>query len=100
MAKDRIGMPVQEKQSFGDQLPPKQVSWRTQMQRFVVEVDGQAKSDYPTRELAEVEAKRISDGFPKVQVRIADWQSDSVTKLGKTVAKVEADADGESSDEG
>ena len=96
MAKDRIGMPVPEKQSFGDQLPPKQVSWRSQMQRFVVEVDGQAKTDYPTRELAEVEAKRISDAFPKLQVKIADWQSDSVTKLGPTKAAPEV----EEADEG
>ena len=95
MSKDRIVMPSGDKQSFGDQLPPKQVSWRTQMQRFVVEVDGQAKSDYPTRDLAEVEAKRISSAFPKLQVKIADWQSDTVTKLGPTKAAVEVEDAGE-----
>ena len=95
MSKDRIVMPVVEKPVAGDQLPPKQVSWRTQMPRYVVEVDGQAKSGYPVRADAEAEAKRISDAFPKVQVRIADWQADSVKTLGKTTAKVEPEVESE-----
>jgi hypothetical protein len=89
MAKDRIVMQSADKPAFGDQLPPKQVSWRTQMPRYVIEVDGQAKSGFETRELAEVEAKRISDAFPKLQVRIADWEFDSVRTLGPTQATAE-----------
>lgn len=80
-----------DKSTFGDQLPPKQVSWRSQMARFVVEVDGQAKSGFATRDLAEAEAKRISDAFPKLQVKIADWETDSVRTLGPTQAKTEAE---------
>jgi hypothetical protein len=93
MAKDRIVMPSGDKPSFGDQLPPKQVSWRAQMPRFVVEVDGQAKSGFAERELAEAEAKRISDAFPKLQVKVVDWETDSVRTLGATQGKPEAEAE-------
>lgn len=93
MAKETIVMPQGEKTSFGDQLPPKQVSWRAQMPRFVVEVDGQAKSGFAEHAEAEAEAKRIKAAFPKLQVKVVDWETDSVRTLGATQAKPEPEAE-------
>ena len=74
----RLESPKESSTSSEPQLPPKQISWRAQMARYVVSVDGQAKSSYATREAAEAEAQRISARFPILQVRVSDWQRDTV----------------------
>ena len=56
-----------------------------QMARYVVYVDNQAKSSFDARESADQEAKRISDRFPVVTVRVSDTEKDSATSLGPTV---------------
>ena len=79
-----------EAQTSGEsQTPPRQVSWRSHMARYVVVVDGQAKSSYAKQDDAEVEAKKISSKFPILQVRVKDWERDSVTTLGPTSAPPE-----------
>jgi hypothetical protein len=77
------------KDSSGDQLPPKQVSWRAQQARYVVSVDGQAKSSFEDKADAEAEAGKILARFPKLQVRVTDSQRDSVQMLGPTKAPEE-----------
>ena len=73
------------------QLPPRQLSKRPQTARFVLSVDGQAKSSYDTREAAEAAAKRISDKFPVPTVTVTDTEQDSVRNLGPTQAPKEPD---------
>ena len=50
---------------------------RPQTARYVVTVDHQAKSSFDTCEAADQEARRISDGFPKVAVKVIDSETDS-----------------------
>ena len=47
-------------------------STRLSYERFVVSVDGQAKSSFAKVEDAQKEADRIATGYPKVIVRILD----------------------------
>ncbi len=59
---------------------------RPQTARYVVTVDHQAKSSFDTCEGAEQEARRISDGFPKVVVKVTDTESDSTKTFGQAQA--------------
>jgi hypothetical protein len=59
---------------------------RPQTARYVVAVDHQAKSSFDTCEAADQEARRISDGFPKVVVKVTDTESDSTKTFGQARA--------------
>lgn len=54
------------------QQPPKQVNWRSQLNRYVLVVDGQTKSSFTDKTVADAEAKRLLDRWPALSVRIDD----------------------------
>ncbi|MDB5650391.1 MAG: hypothetical protein JWL62_1911 [Hyphomicrobiales bacterium] len=72
-----------------DPQQKRQLAKRAQMARYVVSVDRQAKSSFDTREAAEQEARRISEGFPVVTVSVSDSENDSAKTLGPTHAPAE-----------
>ncbi len=72
-----------------DSQPKQKQASGVQLARYVVYVDNQAKSSFDARELADQEAKRISDKFPIVVVRVGDSEKDSVRTLGPTFEKDE-----------
>jgi hypothetical protein len=66
------------------EIIPRQLSKRAQRSRYVVYVDGQAKSSFDTPEAAENEARRIREAFPVVAVHVGDDENNSVQNLGPT----------------
>ena len=65
---------------------PIPVQKRPQTARYVVSVDGQAKSSFPIREEADAYARNITDRFPKVVVLVTDSEHDSVKMFEATLA--------------
>jgi len=75
-----------------DQDSPRQRAKRVQLARYVVSVDHQPKSSFDSREAAENEARRISEAFPILAVRVSDTEQSTATRSGGTQAPEEADA--------
>jgi hypothetical protein len=63
-----------------------QVWKRPTMARYVVSVDNQPKKSFDTREIADQEARKISDGFPKVVVKVTDTERDTTTSEHSEIA--------------
>ncbi len=55
---------------------PKRPRARPEPERFVLIVDHQSKRGFELREAAEVEARRILERYPHLDVRIEDAESD------------------------
>lgn len=64
-----------------EQPQPRQLSKRAQTARFVVSVDHQAKRSFDKLEDAQVEAKRIADAFPALNVEIDDMENGTIKPL-------------------
>ena len=71
---------------------PIPVQKRPQTARYIVSVDGQAKSSFDTPEAADVYARNITDRFPKVVVLVTDSVHDSVKIFEATLAAENAAA--------
>ena len=63
-----------------------QVWKRPTMARYVVSVDNQPKKSFDTREIADQEARKISEGFPKVVVKVTDTERDTTTSEHSEIA--------------
>ncbi len=79
---------------MSDQQSPPRIVKRVHMNRYIVFVDQQGKSSFDSLEAAENEAKRILAAYPKLAVRVADSESDTVTRLGPTKAPDEPEEEG------
>jgi hypothetical protein len=85
--------------SMSDQVhlerkPPK----RVQLDRFVVAVDGQSKSGYTVRELADAEALKIRQAYPRVSVTVIDQEQDDTSLLSGYVHVPSSAEDNEDQD--
>jgi len=69
-----------------DQDSPRQRAKRVQLARYVVSVDHQPKSSFDSREAAENEARRISEAFPILAVRVTDTEQSTVKEVGSDVS--------------
>jgi len=65
---------------------PRQLAKRVQLARYVVSVDHQPKSSFDSREAAENEARRISEAFPILAVRVTDTEQRTVKEVGSDVS--------------
>ena len=78
-----------------ERKPPK----RVQLDRFIVAVDGQSKSGYTDREVADAEALKISQAYPRVSVSVIDQEQDDTSLLSGYTRKAMDAEDGEGPDE-
>jgi hypothetical protein len=69
-----------------DNSRPTNASAKVAYERFVVSVDGQAKSSFPQLADAQKEADRITAGYPKVVVRVLDGERHLMTETPDRVA--------------
>lgn len=58
-----------------EQPQPRQLSKRAQTARFVVSVDHQAKRSFDNLKDAQIEAKRIANAFPILNVEVDDMEN-------------------------
>lgn len=58
-----------------EQPQPRQLSKRAQTARFVVSLDHQAKRSFDNLKDAQIEAKRIADAFPMLNVEVNDMEN-------------------------
>ncbi|WP_181902986.1 hypothetical protein [Methylovirgula ligni] len=49
-------------------------------------IDNQAKKSFDTREIADQEARKIAEGFPKVVVKVIDTEPDARTSEDPEIA--------------
>ncbi len=63
-----------------------QVWKRPATARYVVSIDNQAKKSFDTREIADQEARKIAEGFPKVVVKVIDTEPDARTSEDPEIA--------------
>ena len=79
--------------SSGDNRPTN-ASSRVIHERFIVSVDGQAKSSFANAEDAQKEADRIVTGYPKVVVNVLDGTRHLVREYpDKVVAEGASDSE-------
>ena len=77
-----------------DNSRPTNASAKVAYERFVVSVDGQAKSSFAAIADAQREADRISTGYPKVVVRVLDGERHLMTETpDRPVANEAADSE-------
>jgi hypothetical protein len=67
-----------------DHDSPRKLAKRVQLARYVVSVDHQPKSSFESREAAENEARRISEAFPILAVRVTDTERGAAKEGGAT----------------
>ena len=63
-----------------EQQPGRKPPKRVQLDRYVVSVDGQAKTGYTDRAAAEAEAERIRQKYPRVSVGVTDQERDDIVQ--------------------
>ena len=69
---------------------PRQASRGIQLGRYVVSVDGQAKSGYPQKDAADAQADKIRKAFPRVSVTVTDAMNSGLVSAASDIPSVES----------